>query len=76
MEWPKELLEIFEDPLFDNVRVPVAAVTTDDRMQKKIDDLRAWISANGREPQRDSKNIKEKLMSVSLETLRNMGLWI
>lgn len=76
MEWPKELLEIFEDPLFDNVRVPVAAVTADDRMQKKIDDLRAWISANGREPQRDSKNIKEKLMSVSLETLRNMGLWI
>lgn len=76
MEWPKELLEIFEDPLFDNVRVPVAAVTADDRMQKKIDDLRVWISANGREPQRDSKNIKEKLMSVSLDTLKNMGLWI
>lgn len=76
MEWPKELLEIFEDPLFDNVRVPVAAVTADDRMQKKIDDLREWISANGREPQRDSKNIKEKLMSVSLDTLKNMGLWI
>lgn len=76
MEWPKELLEIFEDPLFDSVKVPVAAVTADDRMQKKIDDLRAWISANGREPQRDSKSIKEKLMSVSLETLKNMGLWI
>lgn len=76
MEWPKELLEIFEDPLFANVRIPVSAVTADDRMQKKIDDLREWISANGREPQRDSRNIKEKLMSVSLETLRKMGLWM
>lgn len=76
MEWPKELLEIFEDPLFDNVKVPVAAVTADDRTQKKIEEVRAWIDANGREPQRDSKSIKEKLMSVSLETLKNMGLWM
>lgn len=76
MEWPQELLEIFEDPLFANVKVPAAAVTADDRMQKKIDELKVWIETNGREPQRDSKNIKEKLMSVSLETLKNMGLWI
>lgn len=75
MEWSKELLEIFEDPLFDDVKVPAAPVTADDRMQKKIDDLREWIEQNGREPQRDSKNIKEKVMSVSLETLKNLGLW-
>lgn len=75
MEWSKELLEIFEDPLFDDVKVPAAPVTADDRMQKKIDDLREWIEQNGREPQRDSKNIKEKQMSVRLETLKNLGLW-
>lgn len=75
MEWSKELLEIFEDPLFDDVKVSAAPVTADDRTQKKIDDLREWIEQNGREPQRESKNIKEKLMSVSLETLKNLGLW-
>ena len=32
MEWPKQLLELFDDPLLDGVRPKVAAPTADDRM--------------------------------------------
>lgn len=75
MEWPVELLELFDDPLLDGVKPKPAAVTADDRTQRKIDDLHAWIEANGHEPDVNSRNIKEKLMAVSLQTLKEIGLW-
>ena len=75
MEWPQELLDLFEDPMFDNVKVPTTPVTADERMQKKIDAVKLWIEANGREPQMTG-NISEKLLSVSLKTLKENGLWI
>lgn len=74
--WPEELLALFEDPLLDGVKPKPAAVTADDRTQRKIDDVRAWIEVNGREPNMNAKNIKEKLLAVSLQTLKELGLWI
>lgn len=74
-EWPEELLQLFDDPLLDGVKPKPAAITADDRTQKKIDDLRIWIEQNGREPDINSKNIKEKLNAVSLQTLKELGLW-
>ena len=47
-----------------------------ERTQKKIEELREWIEANGHEPDVNSKNIREKLMAVSLQTLKEKGLWI
>ena len=76
MEWPNELLELFDDPLLDGVRPKPAAVTADDRTQRKIEELRAWVSENGREPDVSSKNIKEKLHAVALRTLKEQGLWM
>ncbi len=76
MEWPTELLELFEDPILAGVKPAPAPVTADDRMQKKIQQVKEWIAANGREPQLESKNISEKLMSVSLQTLKDLGLWM
>ena len=75
MEWPEELLELFDDPLLDGVKPKPAAVTADDRTQRKMDEVRAWIDANGREPNVNSKNIKEKLMAVALQTLKETGQW-
>lgn len=74
--WPEELLALFEDPLLDGVKPKPAAVTADDRTKRKIDDVRAWIEVNGREPNMNAKNIKEKLLAVSLQTLKELGLWI
>jgi hypothetical protein len=77
MEWPKELLELFEDPLLDGVRPKVAAPTANDRMQQKLAEVNNWISKNGREPQKNG-DLKEKLMFAAMTTLREKGfeIWI
>lgn len=75
MEWPEELLELFDDPMFSNVKVPPSPVTADDRTLRKMEEVKAWIEKNGREPRPDAKDIKEKLLFKSLETLKQMNVW-
>ena len=70
MEWPKELLEIFDDPLLDGVRPKVAAPTPNDRMQQKLAEVNEWIAKNGREPRKDG-DLKEKMMYAAMIALRN-----
>ena len=52
MEWPNELLEVFQDPLLDDVRPKVSAPNTSDRIAKAQSELDAWIKQHGREPRR------------------------
>ena len=77
MEWPKELLEIFDDPLLDGVRPKVAAPTPNDRMQQKLAEVNNWIAQNGREPS-PYGNLKEKRMYAAMKSLREKGfeVWI
>ena len=77
MEWPKELLELFEDPLLDGVRPKVAAPTANDRMQQKLAEVNNWIAKNGRKPQKNG-DLKEKLMYAAMTKLREKGfeIWI
>lgn len=70
MEWPKELLEIFDDPLMADVRPKPKAQTPDDRLAQKLLDINAWYASNGREPQADGP-LKEKLLARSLKILRD-----
>ena len=72
MEWPKELLEIFDDPLLDGVRPKVAAPTANDRMQQKLAEVNNWIANNGREPSPNG-NLKEKMMYAAMTKLREKG---
>ena len=73
MEWPKELLELFDDPLLDGVRPKVSAPTADDRMSQKLAEVRAWMTLYGREPQR-SGNLKEKMMWAAMSALKAKGV--
>lgn len=73
MEWPKELLEIFDDPLLDGVRPKVSAPTADDRLSQKVDEVKAWIESYGREPEKDG-DLKERMMWASMTALRNKNL--
>ena len=41
MEWPKELIEIFDDPLLEGVRPKAATPTANDRMQQKLAEVAA-----------------------------------
>lgn len=75
MEWPKELLEIFDDPLLDGVRPKVAAPTANDRMQQKLAEVNNWIAQNGREPSPNG-DLKEKMMYASMKSLREKGFEI
>ena len=72
MEWPKELLEIFDDPLLDGVRPKVAAPTANDRMQQKLAEVNNWIAKNGREPNPNGE-LKEKMMFAAMTKLREKG---
>lgn len=73
MEWPQELLELFDDPLLDGVRPKTAAVSADDRMSQKLAEVETWISVHGREPKRDG-DLKEKMMWAAMTALRKNGL--
>lgn len=74
MEWPKELIEIFDDPLLEGVRPKAAAPTANDRMQQKLAEVNNWIAQNGREPRNDG-NLKEKMMFAAMTALKEKGLW-
>ena len=74
MEWPKELLDIFDDPLLDGVRPKVMAPTANDRMNQKLAEVRTWMAQYGREPQR-SGNLKEKMMYAAMSALKAKGIF-
>ena len=71
-EWPKELLEVFDDPLLDGVRPKMTAPTPNDRMLQKLTEVSNWISTNGREPRPDG-NLKEKMMYAAMTSLHEKG---
>ena len=72
VEWPPELLELFDDPLLDGVRPKVAAPTANDRMLQNLAEVNDWIAKNGREPGKDG-NLKEKMMFAAMTSLREKG---
>ena len=73
MEWPKELLELFDDPLLDGVRPKMTTPTADDRLNQKMEEVKAWIESHGREPEKNG-DLKERMMWASMTALRNKNL--
>ena len=74
MEWPRELIELFDDPLLEGVRPKAPAPTANDRMEQKLAEVNNWIAQNGREPREDG-DLKERLLYASLTALKEKGLW-
>ncbi len=71
MEWPKELLDIFEDPILDDVRPKEARLTSDDRRVKTLLEITEWCeSHDGRLPQKDRRDLREKTLARNLIALR------
>ena len=69
MDWPEELLEIFDDPLLADVRPKPKAPTPDDRLAQKLLEINKWVTEHGCEPTADG-GLKEKLLASSLKALR------
>lgn len=73
MEWPKELLELFDDPLLAGVRPRAAGPTANDRMLQKLAEVTDWIEKNSREPREDG-NLREKMMYAAMTALKAKGI--
>lgn len=69
MEWPEELLDVFEDPLLAGVRPKPKAPTPDDRMAQKMLEVNKWVEEHGNEPGMNG-SLKEKLLAATLKGLR------
>ena len=63
MDWPEELLEIFDDPLLADVRPKPKAPTPDDRLAQKLLEINKWVAEHGSEPTADG-GLKEKLLAA------------
>lgn len=77
MEWPEDLLHLFDDPLLEDVLPKSAAITPDDRRVKALIEITQWVEAHeGRMPQCGG-DLKEKMLARSLVALKrdaNEGL--
>lgn len=70
MEWPKELVELFDDPILDGVRPKAAPITPDDRRVKTLLEITDWVDAHdGKRPQ-NCGDLKEKMFARSLKALQ------
>ena len=70
MEWPKELLDIFDDPILDDVRPKVAALTLDDKRVKAFMEVTQWSEDNGNRKPKNDGDLKERIMARTLKALR------
>lgn len=71
MEWPIELLEIFDDPILADVHPKAARITPDDRRVKTLFEIAQWSRENnGKVPQHDGGSLKEKMLARSLAALK------
>ena len=69
MEWPEELLELFEDPILADVKPRATGLTASDRLVKTLQEITAWVEKNGHLPTK-AGDFNEKRMYRSLEALK------
>lgn len=70
MEWPKELLDIFDDPILDDVRPKAAPLTIDDKRVKAFMEVTQWSEENGNRKPKNDGDLKERIMARTLMALR------
>ncbi|MEZ7683806.1 hypothetical protein [Prevotella histicola] len=69
MEWPEELLELFDDPLLANIHPKLQRMTVDDRLVAKLEEISQWVEANKRIPDGEG-GLRERLLLRALKSLR------
>ena len=70
MEWPKELLDIFDDSILDDVRPKAAPLTIDDKRVKAFMEVTQWSEENGNRKPKNDGDLKERIMVRTLMALR------
>lgn len=68
MEWPANLLRIFDDPIFAGVHPRAPKPTTDDLVREGFLMLCAWsVAHEGRAPRMNKQNREEWLLARRLK---------
>ena len=68
MEWPKDLLQIFDDPLFANVHPKLPKPTTEEVEREGFQTICQWSKGhNGRAPRMDKEHRDEWLLAKRLK---------
>ena len=70
MEYPKELEELFNDPLLADVKQASKPLTADDRLAEKLLCINEYIKRTGHRPL-PGGNLEEKKLCRSLEAILN-----
>jgi hypothetical protein len=69
MEWPQELLEIFNEPEFVNVHPNSPRATTQDRIREAFRLINEWYREYQREPEETAER-PERTYAIQLKRLR------
>lgn len=70
MDWPDELLDLFDDPLLADVKPKQKTLTVNDRMVRLLKELTDWSKANGGRVPAIGDDFEETLLAHKLEALR------
>lgn len=68
MEWPQELLDIFNESEFANVH-PASKATADDRIKDAFLAINSWYKTNNREPSLEAER-PERTYAMQLKGIR------
>lgn len=69
MEWPQELLDIFNEQEFVNVRPTSPKATADDRIKDAFRAINDWYKVNQREPSIEAER-PERNYAMQLKGIR------
>lgn len=70
MDWEKELIELFDDPLLADVRPLLPPITADDHLTYSFLEIVSWVTENRREPIDNSDDFKERILFRRLKSVR------
>lgn len=70
MDWEKELISLFDDPLLADVRPLPPPITADDHLSNSFLEIVSWVTENRREPIDESDDFKERILFRRLKSIR------
>jgi hypothetical protein len=71
MNWEKELIELFNDPLLSDVYPLPPKITSDDRLVESFIQINQWVEVEKRMPTENNDNFNERILFRRLKNLRN-----
>ena len=75
MDWPEELLEIFDDPLLADVRPKPKVPTPDDRLAQKLLEVNKWVAEHdGLRPDINDPDPKVRELAAAFQKLKNLKI--